>query len=445
MLFDHCAQCQRCCHVDSGESPLEITLTAEERKRLGPVCIERNCQFLGAAGCTLNEAKPFSCKLYPLAYDPKTRDFYYDVECPLMPAYMSQLGDPQSEAAQHLASVRKEVLELEKREPEFVERNFSVDVDYFDLRKLTRGPLAQATPERAEHPVQFRKPGGSFPSPAVSRLGYQSWTSDNLCVVSEHNDIAYYTPRWDALCPYIDVNDAMLAAAAKPFIVYALPPEGPYGVPINDKYGLVDTSAKAFWGDTRRARKFRELDSQYRRFTYSEVVVPGKSLTVADVSKMGGEHFAQCGIAEGEVAGFVDYVRELQVLILQVSDQNGELLLTDVSVLLPERDQLYGSFCQWNRAYKNRSPGIYACVLACRWAKNNGYRYYNLGPVGDYGYKALFVTDYETLYGLALTEPDHPLALDPTSPLNVDFAAEQWNQVYRATTRLRRTANSRRR
>src|SRR5208282_2987851 len=98
-----------------------ITLTAEERKRFGHVCIERSCQYLGGRGSTLNKTKPFSCKLYPLAYDPRTRDFYYDTDCPLMPDYMSQLGDPQSEASQHLAGVQKEVFELERREPLFTQ------------------------------------------------------------------------------------------------------------------------------------------------------------------------------------------------------------------------------------------------------------------------------------------------------------------------------------
>ena len=52
----------------------------------------------------------------------------------------------------------------------------------------------------------------------VQHIGYQSWTPDNLCILSEHNDITYYTSRWDALCPYIDVTEEMLANAPKPFI-----------------------------------------------------------------------------------------------------------------------------------------------------------------------------------------------------------------------------------
>jgi hypothetical protein len=101
--------------------------------------------------------------------------------------------------------------------------------------------------------------------------------------------------------------------------------------------------------------------------------------------------------------------------------------------LLPKYNQLYGSFCQWNRAHKNRSPGIYACLQACRWAAKNGLRYYNLGPVDDYGYKALFVTDFEPIYAMALIDPAHVLATDPTSPLVTDFKPEQFNQVFRDT------------
>ena len=443
MLFDRCAECRRCCHVDADEASLEITLTAEERKAFGHLCLERECRHLGASGCTLGDAKPFSCQLYPLAYNPATRDFYYDVDCPLMPAYMSQLGDKRSEASTHLAAVRKEVLALEKSDPAFLKENFEVDTDYFELRRLTSGPLAQAVAERVERPALPRKNGGATPLRPPKRLKYQSWTPENLWVKSEHNGIPYYTSRWDALCPYIDVTEEMLDSAPKPFIVYALPPEGPYGIPITDEYGLVDTPSRAFWEDARRARKFRELDKQFNTFTHSELVVPGRNLTVSDMQKIGGDHFTACCIDEGEIAGFVDYIRNLNVLILQGHDKSGELVLTDVSMLLPERGQLYGSFCQWNRAYKNRSPGIFACLLACRWAADHGYRYYNLGPVGDYDYKSLFVTDHETIYGLALTEPGDPLALDPTSPLHEDFAPDQWNQRYRTPSTLLRTANSR--
>lgn len=271
----------------------------------------------------------------------------------------------------------------------------------------------------------------------VHHLGVQSWTADNLCVESYYEEIEYYTSRWDALCPYIDVNEEMIAMAPRPFVVYALPPDSAYGVPINDKYGLVDTASDAFWNDERRARKFREFDKQYKEFTYTEHVIPGHHLTFDDMIEMGGDHFEKCWIDDREVEGFVDYVRELEVLVLQMHAPDGELVLTDVSIILPKYNQLYGSFCEWNRAYKNKSPGNYACLLACRWAAKHGLRWYNLGPVDDYGYKSLFVTDYEPIYAMALVDPEHPLATDPTSPLKTDFRPEDLNRIYRDEAALK--------
>ena len=265
----------------------------------------------------------------------------------------------------------------------------------------------------------------------VRYAGNQSWTEENLLVESDHNDILYYTTRWDALCPYINVTDEMLQSVPKPFIVYALPPDSDFGVPINDRYGLVDTASADFWNDERRARKFRLYDRQFRDFTCTEEVVPGAHLSCSDIYEMGGAHFENCYIDPREVEGFVDYIRNLDVLILRVLDPDGVLVLVDVSILLPKYDQVYGSFCNWNRAYKNRSPGMFACLLASRWAARNNFRYYNLGPVSDYGYKELFVTNLEPIYSLALTEADHPLALDHTSPLHTDFRKKDWNRIYR--------------
>jgi len=265
----------------------------------------------------------------------------------------------------------------------------------------------------------------------VHRVGHQSWTADNLYVESYHEEIVYYTSRWDALCPYIEVNEEMIAKAPRPFVVYAIPPDSRFGVPINDKYGMVDTASEAFWNDERRARKFREFDKQYKEFTYSEQVIPGKDLNFDDMIELGGDHFEKYWIDDREVEGFVDYVQDLDVLVLQMHAPDGTLVLTDVSIVLPKYDQLYGSFCQWNRDFKNKSPGNYACLLASRWAAKHGLRWYNLGPVDDYGYKSLFVTDYEPIYAMALVDPEHPLATDPTSPLKIDFRPEDLNRVYR--------------
>ena len=136
MLFDHCAQCRGCCHVDAGYPALEVTLTAVEKKKHCSLCIETRCQNLGDAGCTLGDDKPFSCQLYPLSFNPQTRVFHFDIECPLMPQYAAQLHDRHSEASQHLLAASQEIGRLEKSDPAFLQSNFDVDTDYFDLQLL---------------------------------------------------------------------------------------------------------------------------------------------------------------------------------------------------------------------------------------------------------------------------------------------------------------------
>ena len=270
----------------------------------------------------------------------------------------------------------------------------------------------------------------------VHEVGYQSWTKDNLWVLSEHENIEYFTTRWDALCPYIEVTNEMIEMAPKPFVVYAVPPKSQFGAPIKDRYGLVNALSPEFWVDERRNRKFRELDKQFRSFKVIERVVDGKEITAEYLYEIGGIHFENYWIAEQEVEGFVDYVRNLQVLIIQVIADNGDIVLSDVSIILPNENQLYGSFCQWDRKYKNRSPGIYACLLATRWAQKNGLQFYNLGPVDEYGYKDLFITDYEPIYALIVSDPNHPIVTDQTSPINIDFEKEQINQIYRNKSAL---------
>lgn len=271
----------------------------------------------------------------------------------------------------------------------------------------------------------------STPSDKTLSVGHQSWTQDNLCVDSYHDEILYHTSRWDGLCPYVDVTPEMLAMAKKPFIVYAVPPESPYGVPINDKYGLVNVAAPDFWTEPRRQRKFKELEKLCRSLSVTETVIAGSALSYDDVYEMGGVHFENYYIHNDEVEGFIDYIKDLDVLVIRAFAENGDLVLTDVSVLLPDRQQVYGSFCQWNPEYKKYSPGIFACLLASKWAAKNGYRHYNLGPVDDYGYKALFVTEFEPIFAVAITDLDHPLALDTTSPLHTDFTPAVWNRIHR--------------
>jgi Fe-S-cluster containining protein len=136
MLFDHCSVCKSCCVVDKGHPPLEISLTDDEAKRLGSICITRKCVHLGPQGCTLGDEKPFSCSLYPLSYNPKTKRFSYDIECPVMPEYIAQLKDDSSEASRHLQSMASRIAVLEKQSPDYLADNHQVDVDYFELKAL---------------------------------------------------------------------------------------------------------------------------------------------------------------------------------------------------------------------------------------------------------------------------------------------------------------------
>jgi len=140
-LFDHCAECRRCCHVDEDYPPLEVTLTKLEKKKYGSVCIESRCEHLGPAGCVLGDEKPFSCRLYPLAYDPANGRFYYDDGCPLMPAYIAQLGEECSDASKHLEGVSAVISGLQETDRPFLKRNFLIDTDYFELKEL---PLLDA-------------------------------------------------------------------------------------------------------------------------------------------------------------------------------------------------------------------------------------------------------------------------------------------------------------
>jgi Fe-S-cluster containining protein len=144
VLFDHCAECRRCCNTEQGQAPLEITLTASETKLLGQFCLDGDCQYLGSQGCTLGDKKPFSCSLYPLSYNPQSRTFSFDTECPLLDTYFEQLSAPDSEASLHLTQMTKKVKELEQKDPSFLQANYEIDLDYFELQQLPTKPLSRS-------------------------------------------------------------------------------------------------------------------------------------------------------------------------------------------------------------------------------------------------------------------------------------------------------------
>ena len=141
MPFNRCAECQRCCNVDPGYPALDITLTEKESKKFGHLCIQGDCEHLGASGCELGDDKPFSCKLYPLSYNPASGYLYFDVECPLMPEYIHQLKQPHSNATQHFNGMVSELRNLIQTDPNFLNKNSEVDRDYFELKKMPKQPL----------------------------------------------------------------------------------------------------------------------------------------------------------------------------------------------------------------------------------------------------------------------------------------------------------------
>ena len=136
LLFDHCAKCQSCCNVDAGYGTLEITLTQEEAAAHQNLCIEDTCTHLGGQGCKLGDDKPLSCKLYPLSFDHKAKQYYFDAACPLLPEYRRQLKDPDSDAALHFKKMDHLLMRLIDTDADFLKRNHEIDLDFFELTPL---------------------------------------------------------------------------------------------------------------------------------------------------------------------------------------------------------------------------------------------------------------------------------------------------------------------
>jgi hypothetical protein len=84
----------------------------------------------------MGEDKPFSCKLYPLSYNPNNKSFYFDTDCPLMDPYLLGLKDERSDASKHFNSAQQVIFQLEKNDPAFLKNNHAVDKMYFDLKKI---------------------------------------------------------------------------------------------------------------------------------------------------------------------------------------------------------------------------------------------------------------------------------------------------------------------
>jgi hypothetical protein len=105
------------------------------------LCIEDQCEHLGAKGCNLGDGKPLSCKLYPLSFDPELKKYYFDAACPLLPEYKRQLKDSDSDASNHFREMNTLIEEMAVVDPKFLSRNHEVDVDFFELVPLRQPKL----------------------------------------------------------------------------------------------------------------------------------------------------------------------------------------------------------------------------------------------------------------------------------------------------------------
>ena len=103
-----------------------------------PICVKRRCKHLSNMGCTLGNSKPFGCDLYPLAYDPASKQFFLDSECPLAKRYADQLSSPDSDASRHLTRMAMAIRGLERTDLNYLEANFAFDREYFNLTPVHR-------------------------------------------------------------------------------------------------------------------------------------------------------------------------------------------------------------------------------------------------------------------------------------------------------------------
>jgi predicted DCC family thiol-disulfide oxidoreductase YuxK len=74
--------------------------------------------------------------MYPLVYNPSSQELLYDTDCPIMPKYIAQLRSKDSEASNHLLSIQNSIALLTKVDIDFLDRNFAVDQEYFEIKKL---------------------------------------------------------------------------------------------------------------------------------------------------------------------------------------------------------------------------------------------------------------------------------------------------------------------
>ncbi len=74
-----------------------------------------SCRFLSDKGCALGDMKPFQCRLYPVLFL-SDGSLGIDPACVSSGEYLSQLGDPASDARRHFDSIKKEASLLSDHE-----------------------------------------------------------------------------------------------------------------------------------------------------------------------------------------------------------------------------------------------------------------------------------------------------------------------------------------
>ncbi len=142
-IFDRCAECRQCCksidsylhiHIFSQELELKSRLAASSLDTTKIVIAPGNmCRFLGPCGCTLGDLKPFHCRFYPLFLLPGDA-IGIDPECSCSKEYVSQLGDPSSDANRHLKYSKNEIAKLPENEKAALCEwsRYACDVDVID-------------------------------------------------------------------------------------------------------------------------------------------------------------------------------------------------------------------------------------------------------------------------------------------------------------------------
>jgi hypothetical protein len=236
----------------------------------------------------------------------------------------------------------------------------------------------------------------------------------------------YYTPD-DAFCPYLNPTREVFDRAPQPFFMFNIVEESPFGV---EMVGGRNVIVRPHEWSPEQTKEVRRLDRLFQSAQKTTRVVPGHEMTVEELRRLGGAHFERYGFHAEDLEAFQRYAHQRELLVVEVLI-DGEPVFVDVSVTVPEKNEVCGVFCDWSRKFQRLSPGIYACVVAAREIEERWGARYNVGH--EYRYKRKIATAFEKTYGVALVPEGHALLAMPseTNPVN-SFRREDLNQVMRA-------------